>query len=1107
MVDLRDGNSRAYDELGLETPFADAQPWGKSNAEAEHFAFDESPFSEPLREGEGEGEEAEALAWLDLEAEEEAEDEGEWLNGEQRCSDCAARAGNEAEQEAEDEEGEDLSAAGACVARMKFEFQTQNKLHRNDGKASSQLKRKYGPDDFLTQQDGARLESESDANGVVEFETEWFRKWPKLEAAIKAAVKMTDDMSAASASRFDASRKAFPFDVAHLRKATAAERAQGYWNRRPGKEGSREKPLGATEELEVEIVDSSWTADIQSSEGMALEHYESLLTQHESPTLVTDTISHADALLKIANAGNSAAKNGKLRNFLLIVTNYVLRGQRVSVKGTYSKANFLLMNRTNFASIYSKLLSSAERQMFAALVTKKLILKELGLTASTRFFKDGYGEKTHFDGPTVNSWLQGIVGGKDLLAAGQSPGLSASMGRYKVETLATQKDRWLVKFEVRGTVMGRTKESKDWLSYSQTLFDLACKREVSAVELLIKQGIADEAALTSFVFYARHAELQGRRIRRSEASLAEEWKDIISSVIQPLLAKPTPELPNYGSTSETWISGEDEAELYASDWEETESDETFEAFECEELDEALFENECAEATSEFGLEAEDEWFDAGELEWDSLDTESFDGAVSTLEATPSPTQIVHDFVASREADLTIEQTEFDDETDAGLRAKSKILTLLPHYVEVSGGDAALTPAKMDPGFYAGATNYRSADDVPPCTAPLQQCLCAVMKNPKFANINVALVDLTKNVQKPEFAGHKHKEQVFVASVAKIAALAAAFQLQHDLHVAAKALKLASQADLFSKMRDGWAATQAVGSKTQTPFTARIKLQGNRVLVDRNSIALSMSAFRSPKLETIFTMAGTGGVVTSDFNRTNQSLSAQDALVDDLHLRKAGASKRLLALGFFERLGIAVGGGHASNAAVASVIHDVGYHYVASFLLQSGFYDPARGGGLWLGADYQNRKWAWRGAPAGGPAQSATAGSLATFMTLLAQERLVSPGASRNMTKMLMKAPVRSVPGSTSWFRDFLDRQDRPVKTVVNKLGLSKGTDEAAVIARDVVFQRNGTVSRKAIHYVAVFLRAPNDANVMASLMLELDNCILANNGISVSQLVTATRSP
>jgi hypothetical protein len=632
MVDLRDGASRSYDELGLETPFADSQPRGKPNAESEHFAFDESPFAE--HEAEEETEEGEALAWLDLESEEEEEapwrgesdSEDEWLGEEEQCSHCGSRAEQEAEQEWENEaeefEEEDLEGvglSGACKARMKFEFQTGNKLHRNDGKKTSQLKRKYGPDDFLYKRDGARLESESD--GVVEFETEWFRTWPNHEKAINAAVKMTQemqDLKSAPPSVFNKHRRTFPFPVPHLRSATPKERKQGFWHHRPGREWNKhyiKKPLGAREVLEVEIIDPTWEAEIQSSESMLLEHYESLLVQHEDPRLATDTIQHADALLKIANAGNSAAKNGKLRNFLLIVTYYILRGQRTHIEatdradGAIPKSFFGLMNRTNFASIYRDLLPEEEKRMFSSLVTKKSILKELGLTASTRFFKEGYGKTPQY-GPTVNAWLKSIVGSKeDLLTYIPNSGLSSSMGKYKVETRANQHDRWHVKFEVRGTVMGRTKASKDWLSYASMLFDLACKREVTAVELLIKQGITDEAALTNFVFHARHAELKGRKFSASETSLVEEWETIKSKVIQPLLAKPQPERADYGGEHEGWMRGVDEAERYAPDLEQVESSESFEAFAGEEMDEAMFENENDEATFEFGQEAEDEWLD------------------------------------------------------------------------------------------------------------------------------------------------------------------------------------------------------------------------------------------------------------------------------------------------------------------------------------------------------------------------------------------------------------------------------------------------------------------------------------------------------------------
>jgi hypothetical protein len=558
MSDRYDGR---FDSFGLETPFsAEAETWETAAYEDEHEnAFpNESDFA---YEGDREGEE---LAWLGTEA------------AQSECPNCGSSAHRETDffdeskglDEAVEGEDEALGLAGACVARMKFEFQTKNKLHRNDGKTTSQLKRKYGPVDFLFKEDGARLESESDTNGVVEFETEWFRKWSNLETAVQSAVTMTQAMSAASPARYDTSRLAFPFDVAHLRKATAAERKQGYWNPTPGKEGKGEKPLGATEDIEVQILDPDWTAGIQSSEGIFLEHFESLLEQQEDPSLAIETNNHTEALMKIVSSGSFSATNAKIRNFLLLITNYIMHGQRDPVKGNPSKFAFTLMSRTKFSSIYSNLLSQAEQKKFSSLVAKKSILKQLGLTTSTRFFKEGYGEKSHDVGPTVDDWLQGITGGKDLLAAGQSPGLSAAMGRYPVETSAGQKDRWLVKFEARRSFMKLSpfQKAKDWVTYAEALFKLACKREANSVELLIKQGISDEAALTYFVLHARHPELRGRKVRKSETILIKEFEDIRSSIIQPLLPESQPEAPAYGFGYEARAADEDESAFYTPEW-------------------------------------------------------------------------------------------------------------------------------------------------------------------------------------------------------------------------------------------------------------------------------------------------------------------------------------------------------------------------------------------------------------------------------------------------------------------------------------------------------------------------------------------------------------
>jgi len=470
------------------------------------------------------------------------------------------------EEEAEYEEEE--AGEEKALARMKCEFQTSNKIWRNDGKTSSVLPRKYGPNDFLfkNEKKGVRLEAETD--GVLEFETEWFRTWPKLKEAIEEAVKMTDDMNRAASAKYEKTRKAFPFNVDHLRTGSANEINKGYWNPAsyPRYENrhwnidstkyEHERILRAGEDLEVEIIDPKWKAAIQTSESFFLEYYESFLRQHERLSLVEGTIKHAQAILDAANTrGIPVTELVKLRSFLQIIVNYIMRGRSVDLKGQPSKFAFRLMSRTNFASMYESLLTPKEKEMFKEIVKNETILnkelKEMGLDRNDRLFKNGYGTEGHC-GPTIGEWLAGLVRGVDLLSVRSEKGLSAAMGRYNVEKKKGKKDQWHVKFETRGTRIGRVREAKDWEDYAHKLFDLASKRERDALNLLHQQGIVDENKLTNFVFHARHPELGGRRIRKDEQALAQEWQQIRDDLVRPHLQGVQPELQEFEGTGGSW---------------------------------------------------------------------------------------------------------------------------------------------------------------------------------------------------------------------------------------------------------------------------------------------------------------------------------------------------------------------------------------------------------------------------------------------------------------------------------------------------------------------------------------------------------------------------
>lgn len=433
-----------------------------------------------------------------------------------------------------------------------------------------------------------------------------------------------------------------------------------------------------------------------------------------------------------------------------------------------------------------------------------------------------------------------------------------------------------------------------------------------------------------------------------------------------------------------------------------------------------------------------------------------------------------------------------EETAEGLRKKLKVLSFLPHFVEAGGKDVALTPKASDPGFYDGPDKYKSAPQ-------LQDCLDAVMaKNKgKLDHIRGALVDLTKDPSQPEFAGWKHTSQVFAASVPKTAAMLAAFQLRHDLNVALKKKGAASVPDLFSVVRDDWAATQVDPGGKATPFTSHVSLRGKIVLWDGDTKTLTDP--KSPNLEHIFKMPPTGLPASIEFTSTGETKDQLQKVIDDFASKDkkmhADAAQALKALGFVERLRI-MGGGFvpASNFITSTVVQDIGYAYIASTLLQAGLYDPARGGGLWLGADYFGTNWI--AAPAGGARQSATAGSLAALMTLLARNVLVDPTSSLEFQGLLQKEPNPTHPTIVSFFKNGLKTlpDEGSLVKVLSKVGVHEGDDDCAFIEREV-----GTgANHKTLRYVAIGLRANKSAELQA-LILELDKCILRNNGLTAAQ--------
>jgi N-acetylmuramoyl-L-alanine amidase/V8-like Glu-specific endopeptidase len=403
-----------------------------------------------------------------------------------------------------------------------------------------------------------------------------------------------------------------------------------------------------------------------------------------------------------------------------------------------------------------------------------------------------------------------------------------------------------------------------------------------------------------------------------------------------------------------------------------------------------------------------------------------------------------------------------------------VIYQLPHFREFANREIKLAPA--DPGFYNGTKEFKKA-------SKLQGCLDKVMKA-KFPEVRVAVVDLSKDGP-PEFAGFNYEEQVDVEGIPKMAAMLAAFQLRHDIRAVMKeaassgtGLKTLDQ--LFKVMRKKW-TDAALVTKTQLP-----------------------------QLESIFDGDPTLGPESVDFVNTSETIDSLWADIKDAGVegtRGDDARNKLLKLGFKQRLRVMMATevpNAVSDLIASTIVRDVGFTFMASALLQSGLYDSKRGGGLWLGSDYGHGDWkakprTWSKPPSGGGPRSATAGALAAFMTFLAHDDLVDTKAGEEMRQALEQAPAVTTDTFRAPFNEALQvfgplsplmRMRKPRTLQVFSMGgQGDAFDDCALVERSFEADKMTT-----LRYVAVGLRAKKQSELRA-LIIEIDNCILANNGL------------
>jgi beta-lactamase class A len=89
---------------------------------------------------------------------------------------------------------------------------------------------------------------------------------------------------------------------------------------------------------------------------------------------------------------------------------------------------------------------------------------------------------------------------------------------------------------------------------------------------------------------------------------------------------------------------------------------------------------------------------------------------------------------------------------------------------------------------------------------------------------------------------------------------------------------------------------------------------------------------------------------------------------------------------------------SSNELAAKYSRELGLKQIQGVLSANGFYDEARGGGIWVGKHYGKDAERY-GDPIGDHSHAATVRQVARFLLLMEQGRLLSPVASRTMREI------------------------------------------------------------------------------------------------------------
>ncbi len=326
------------------------------------------------------------------------------------------------------------------------------------------------------------------------------------------------------------------------------------------------------------------------------------------------------------------------------------------------------------------------------------------------------------------------------------------------------------------------------------------------------------------------------------------------------------------------------------------------------------------------------------------------------------------------------------------------------------------------------------------------------------SLTLALVDVTDPVA-PVFAAIRAEDTVFIASMAKIAALYAAFELRKRLQDAISGVPVTTPVPaLIAQVKKTW--QPLIDAKKPKDAAA---FAGFPNLTDIFDITPSSASW-----SVTFTTKG-------DINTLADKESAQWPLLNG----KFGFKELLLLMASF-----------SNNDAAARCITTLSYEYVNAALVVADLYENGKGG-LWLAAPYPHKPGAaltenlWMQEPLNKDPnttrryQVSSAKAAAAMFALLAQRKLVDATSSDEMLDFLRA-------GTNDFVQNALVDASRDVNSIRTKIGVI----DKLYWSQTSLVERNLIDHGKPIRYVISILNNKAPFLLTKGTIEPLDQCIL-----------------